>query len=168
MTDPTTLHCPWCSAELPAADLATCPSCGATLTSTVGTEPDIKGVTSLDPMAIIQARADVARPRSRLLSFITGDTPVEPGEPDNPESLAPPSTDVRREMLRLELEAERADLEAETVALKSDVIVEQGIHVAPMDESDAAAAAAPAVPAAAAAAPDAVDDELAGGDTAPA
>ena len=153
MTDPTTLHCPWCSAELPAAGLAVCPSCGATLASASGAEPDIKGVTSLDPMAIIQARADVGRPRNRLLSFITGETPVDQDELDSPESLAPPSTDVRREMLRLELEAERADLEAETVALKSDVIVEQGIHLAPPEGEEAtgdatAAVAAPAQPAA--------------------
>src|SRR4249919_1811466 len=111
-------RCPWCSAELPAAHADTCPSCGAHLTSAAGAEPDIKGVTSLDPLAIIQARADVARPRNRIMSFITGEAPGESEPTANPESLAPPDDAVRREMLRLELEAERADLEAESVALK--------------------------------------------------
>jgi hypothetical protein len=123
-------RCPWCSAELPAAHADTCPSCGAHLTSAAGAEPDIKGVTSLDPLAIIQARADVARPRNRIMSFITGEAPGESEPTANPESLAPPDDAVRREMLRLELEAERADLEAESVALKTDVIVEQNISLA--------------------------------------
>ena len=125
-----TQRCPWCSAELPASAVDTCPSCGAHLTSSSGAEPDIKGVTSLDPLAIIQARADVARPRNRIMSFITGEAPGESEPTPNPESLAPPDDAVRREMLRLELEAERADLEAESVALKTDVIVEQNISLA--------------------------------------
>ena len=114
----------------PRPTLTTCPSCGAHLTSAAGAEPDIKGVTSLDPLAIIQARADVARPRNRIMSFITGEAPGESEPTANPESLAPPDDAVRREMLRLELEAERADLEAESVALKTDVIVEQNISLA--------------------------------------
>jgi len=170
MTEATSPRCPWCSAELPGPNLASCPSCGATLTSPTGTEPDIKGVTSLDPLAIIAARAEVGRPRSRILSFITGDTTSDDtGAPENPESLAPPTGDVRREMLRLELEAERADRDAETVALKSDVIVEQGIPLAtlaaedeagtalegllPEDAAEATAASAAPPPAPAAAAP---------------
>ena len=129
-------RCPWCSAELPAAHADTCPSCGAHLTSAAGAEPDIKGVTSLDPLAIIQARADVARPRNRIMSFITGEAPGESEPTANPESLAPPDDAVRREMLRLELEAERADLEAESVALKTDVIVEQNISLADLASAD--------------------------------
>jgi hypothetical protein len=142
MTEATSPRCPWCSAELPGPNLASCPSCGATLTSPTGAEPDIKGVTSLDPLAIIAARAEVGRPRSRILSFITGDTTSDDsGAPENPESLAPPTDDVRREMLRLELEAERADREAETVALKSEVIVEQGIPLATLAAEDGAGTA---------------------------
>ena len=135
MTEETE-RCPWCSAELPAAAADTCPSCGAPLTSATGAEPDIKGVTSLDPLAIIQARADVARPRNRIMSFITGEAPGESEPTANPESLAPPDDAVRREMLRLELEAERADLEAESVALKTDVIVEQNISLADLASVD--------------------------------
>ena len=157
MTDPTTgtaPHCQWCSAELPAPDLDICPSCGATLSSAGATE-DIKGVTTLDPEAILRARAEVSRPRNRLLSFITGDEPVDvPGEQEA-AAIAAPDDAVRREMLRLELEAERADLEAEAVANKTDVVLDQGIDLAALgdvpepspegpDETVAASAPAPA------------------------
>lgn len=135
MTDATP-RCPWCSAELPPGAHESCPSCGATLLGPAG-EPDIKGVTSLDPMAIIQARADVARPRNRIMSFITGEAPGEHDAAANPESLAPPDIAVRREMRRLEIEAERADLEAETVALKTDVVVEMGIPLSALAGADA-------------------------------
>ena len=94
MADPMTgpaPHCQWCSALLPAADLPTCPSCGATLTSTTGGE-EIKGVTTLDPEAILRARSEVARPRSRLLSFITGEQPVEVGGPVRPSRSRRPTT----------------------------------------------------------------------------
>src|SRR5215204_3349339 len=148
MADPMTgpaPHCQWCSAPLPAAELATCPSCGATLTSTTGGE-EIKGVTTLDPEAILRARSEVARPRSRLLSFITGEQAVEVGGPEEAESLAPPDDAVRLEMLRLELDAERADLEAEAVSMKADVVVEQNIDLVALaqdaEEADPDAAAA--------------------------
>lgn len=146
MADPMTgpaPRCQWCSAPLPAADLPTCPSCGAALTSTTGGE-EIKGVTTLDPEAILRARSEVARPRSRLLSFITGEQPVEVGGPGEAESLAPPDDAVRLEMRRLEIEAERADLEAEAVAMKTDVVVEQGIDLAAMADATPAATAPPA------------------------
>ena len=116
--------------------LTPAPPAVPTLTSAAGAEPDIKGVTALDPQAILRARSDVARPRNRILSFITGEAPGESDAPANPESLAPPDDAVRREMLRLELEAERADLEAESVALKTDVIVEQNISLADLASVD--------------------------------
>ena len=136
-------RCPWCSAELPVPDVEHCPSCGAALTTATGTEPDIRGVTTLDPEAILRARSEVSRPRSRILSFITGETPVEVDEEDA-ASFAPPSDAVRREMLRLQLEAERADLEAETIALKSDVIAEHGINLADLAAEEAGGAGEPA------------------------
>lgn len=145
MTDPTP-RCPWCSAELPAGDLETCPSCQATLSSPSGAEPDIKGVTSLDPLAIIQARAEVARPRNRIMSFITGDTTGNVDPAANASSFAPPPAEVRREMRRLEIEAEVADLEAESVALKTDVVVEMGISLSALAGADADLAAAEAPP----------------------
>jgi hypothetical protein len=146
MADPLTgpaPRCQWCSALLPAADLPTCPSCGATLTSTTGGE-EIRGVTTLDPEAILRARSEAPRSRNRLLSFITGEMPVEVGGPGEAESLAPPDEAVRLEMRRLEIQAERADLEAEAVAMKTDVVVEQGIDLATLGDSSSAATA-PAV-----------------------
>jgi len=124
-------RCPWCSAELPIPGAELCTSCGAALVTAPGADPDIKGVTTLDTEAILRARAEVARPRSRILSFITGEPGTsETGGPASADSLSAPSGEVRREMLRLQLEAERADLQAETVALKSDVLAQRGIHLA--------------------------------------
>ena len=136
MTGPNT-RCPWCSAELPAPDLETCPSCSATLGSATAAEPVLPGVTTLDPEAILRARSEVSRPRSRILSFITGEVAPETGGEDEAASIAPPSSEVRREMLRLQIEAERADLEAETVALKADVLAQQGIHVSQLAGEEA-------------------------------
>ena len=56
----------------------------------------------------------------RLLSWITGEVPDDPESPAPPGSLAPPPPEVRREMLRLELEAEVAQLQAEVGALAAD------------------------------------------------
>ena len=139
MNDPIT-HCPWCSADVPDPAPEHCPSCGAALVAAPGTDKDIRGITTLDPEAIARARGDAARPRS-LMSFITGEIPVEVDPHTNPESLAPPDTAVRREMLRLQLEAERADQEAETVALKSDVLTKQGISLSELAAADEAAGA---------------------------
>ena len=136
MADPTTgttPRCQWCSAPLPAADLETCPSCGATLSSAPDTG-EIRGVTTLDTEAILRSRSEASRPRSRLLSFITGEEPVELGGPEEAESLAPPDDAVRREMLRLQLEAERADLEAESIANKTDVVLDEGIDLATLGD----------------------------------
>src|SRR5215218_2888075 len=136
MADPTTgttPRCQWCSAPLPAADLETCPSCGATLSSAPDTG-EIRGVTTLDTEAILRSRSEASRPRSRLLSFITGEEPVELGGPEEAESLAPPDDAVRREMLRLQFEAERADLEAESIANKTDVVLDEGIDLAALED----------------------------------
>ena len=161
MTDQTP-RCPWCSAQLPAGSPEACPSCGATLTSPTGAEPEIAGVTSLDPIAIMAGKAEAPRSRNRLMSFITGEAPGEGDAAANLGSLAPPDEAVRREMLRLEIEAERADLEAESVALKTDIIVEQNISLAALASVDTleeaeevrdAKAAAGQVPSAPAAAP---------------
>jgi hypothetical protein len=138
MADPTSgtaPRCQWCSAPLPAADLETCPSCGATLSSAPDTG-EIRGVTTLDTEAILRSRSDASRPRSRLLSFITGEEPVELGGPEEAESLAPPDDAVRREMLRLQFEAERADLEAESIANKTDVVLDEGIDLATLGTAE--------------------------------
>jgi hypothetical protein len=133
-------RCPWCSAELPAVlsttAPTTCPSCGAALTSATTTEPDIRGVTTLDHEAILRARSEMSRPRGRLLSFITGDTTTTaPLKPEELASLAPPEDAVRREMMRLELEAQRAELEAESVALRTEAVIDQGLDLLPEDDA---------------------------------
>jgi hypothetical protein len=159
MNGPIT-RCPWCSAPLPEGDHDACPSCHATLTAAPGAEGDIKGVTTLDPEAILRARSEVARPRSsnRLLSFITGEVPVDTSAPADPEVFAPPPDEVRREMLRLQLEAQQADRAAETVALKADELARLGIPLSELGgEPPEPAADEPVADEPAADAPAAVD-----------
>jgi hypothetical protein len=122
-------RCPWCSAALPDEAADKCPSCGAQLIHASGTEPNLPGVTALDAEAILRARSDAGRSRGGLLGFLTGRDLPEPAGPESPESLAPPDNAVRREMLRLQLEAEQADAVAESVALKSDVLAERGVSL---------------------------------------
>jgi hypothetical protein len=114
-------HCPWCSAELPSPSEAIeeCPSCGAKLHGE--TESALPGVTAIDAEAIVRgARAPTGQRRSRLLSWISGED-AEPAEaPAPPGSLAPPPPDVRREILRLELQAEVANLQAEADSMLAD------------------------------------------------
>ncbi len=112
--------CPWCSNPLPAGTNETCPSCGATLVA--HNEAQLPGVTTIDAEAIVRgARAPLPRQRSRLLSWISGEyDDTAPETPAAPESIAPPDEAVRREMLRLEIEAEVANLQAEAGSLVTD------------------------------------------------
>ena len=118
-------HCPWCSAALPAAALETCPTCGATLTS--APEAALPGVTAIDHEAILRASRQPTRPqRSRLLSWLSGDY-VEDSTPRDDGTLAaiaPPDPAVKREILRLEIEAELADRQAEADSIMADAAVE--------------------------------------------
>jgi len=137
--------CPWCSAGL-SADVAVCPSCGAILTS--DEEQDLPGVTAVDAKAALAA----ARPpsRSRLLSWISGDYPAgaasEAEIKADAQALAPPDPAVQREILRLELEAEVANLQAEADAIRSDAIIEGRLVDSPegQDETPASEAETPA------------------------
>jgi hypothetical protein len=141
MTDPTSgsvPRCPWCSAALPVPGVEQCPSCGAQLVTTPGAETDIKGVTSLDAEAILRARSELNRPRTRLLSLITGDEAEAASARENQASLAQPSSEVRREMARLEMEARRAAEEAERTALRADAMAQLGIHVDDLPAEEAA------------------------------
>jgi hypothetical protein len=125
-------HCPWCSAVLPASDLETCSSCGATLTSA----PDaaLPGVTAIDHEAILQAGREPARqPRSRLLSWLSGEYVAE-GTPAEPQAIARPDPAVRAEILRLEIEAELADRKAEVDSILADAAVE-GSALPQLDEA---------------------------------
>jgi uncharacterized Zn finger protein (UPF0148 family) len=118
----TATRCPWCSAELSGAPSTNCPTCGATLV-----EPDTSGPggNAVDAEAILRAtRVNTPIRRSRLLSWITGEDDSEDEVPAPPGSLAPPPPDVRREMVRLELQAEYANLQAEAESIVSQAEAE--------------------------------------------
>jgi hypothetical protein len=130
-------HCMWCSAALPSDHETVCPSCGATLIGE--TDSQVPGVTAIDAEAIVRAARSVKpRQRSRLMSWISGEYEPEE-EPAPPGSLAPPPPNVRREMLRLELAAEVANLQAEAGAIAAEEAVDAGTTIA---ETDAGAALA--------------------------
>jgi hypothetical protein len=131
--------CPWCSATY-TGEPVNCPSCGATLAGDAAADPSLPGLTAIDANAISRAKDQVKRSRSRLLSWISGDYPDQVQAADEFGALAPPDLDVRREMLRLELEAEVANLQAEAEALRAEATVEGRLEgVSPEDAAAAAA-----------------------------
>lgn len=118
-----TATCPWCSATVPV-EAVTCPSCGASLRDAA--EGDILGVTQVDPAAIVRTKR--VR-RGNIAAFLgVGDSS---DEDDSGGKVEPPSDAVRREMLRLELAAIDAELEAKT----QQAAAQQAL---PPDESDKA------------------------------
>src|SRR5215208_5472512 len=137
-------RCMWCSAELPSASEVACPSCGATLIEEA--ESQVPGVTAIDAEAIIRnARDAKPKQRSRLMSWISGEY-SEDEKPAPPGSLSPPPPAVRREMLRLELEARVANLQAEAGAIAAEAAVDSGtpIDLPEVDPTVVAEAALPA------------------------
>lgn len=132
--------CPWCSANY-AGDPETCPSCGAALAVDPATDPALPGVMAIDAAAIVRAKTPVARPRNRLLSWISGDYPDDTPSATEAGALAPPDLDVRREMLRLELEAEVANLQAEADAMLAEAGFEGRAPDAPPPTATATAVA---------------------------
>ena len=148
-------RCTWCSAVLPSNHETVCPSCGATLLG--DGETQVPGLTAIDAEAILRnARASKAKPRSRILSWISGEYDEDQGATADHDSLAPPPAAVRREILRLELEAQVANAQAEVEAMAADAAIEEGValDLAPASESagaetaDIPAAEAPEAPAA--------------------
>ncbi|MEO5939655.1 MAG: hypothetical protein ABIZ72_02025, partial [Candidatus Limnocylindrales bacterium] len=135
-------RCNWCSAPLPSDHETVCPSCGATLLGD-GDTTSVPGLTAIDAEAILRnARAAKAKPRSRLLGWISGEYDDEASATSAaPGSLAPPPADVRREMLRLELEAQVANAQAEVESMAADAAVEEGRSLAPAAAVDADLAA---------------------------
>ena len=123
---PATSRCPWCSASLPVG-AETCRSCGAAL---VATGEGVPGVSVIDTEAVLRNRS-APKPRGGLLGFLSGETGDTVDTPSEAElaSLAPPDTNVRIEMLRLELEAERQRLESEGAVLASEVAEEDGTPI---------------------------------------
>jgi hypothetical protein len=126
-TSPPVPRCPWCSAELPRtrARSKTCPSCHANLAG--DRDAQLPGLTAID-LEKLAFRRSTSPKRSRLMSWISGDLDYEDAtEPVAPPgSLAPPPLEVRREMLRLEMDALIADLKGEADALAADEAVAQG------------------------------------------
>ena len=97
---PTTTLCPWCNRPLPDPDAETCPHCGAAL-KPVQEDLAIPGLTvsPVDPReALAQTSEQLAAYAVRTPESIAPDT-------DRPE-FEPPSPEVRRKMLEMELEAQ--------------------------------------------------------------
>jgi hypothetical protein len=112
-----TQPCPWCSATVPR-EAATCPSCGAQLREAA--EGDIPGVTQTDLAAVSRARR--SKPRG-LAAWLVGEPPAED---DLGGKIEPPSEEVRKEMLRLELAALDAELEARAQTAAAERAVSAG------------------------------------------
>src|SRR6185503_17284013 len=110
-----TASCPWCSATVPVAAV-TCPSCGASLRDAA--EGDVLGVTQVDPAAVSRAKRIKS---SNFATFI--------GASDSPDAatvgkVEPPTDEVRQEMLRLELAALDAEIEAKLKGAEAEAAVE--------------------------------------------
>ena len=115
-----TAVCSWCSAEVPEG-ATNCPSCGANLVP--DGDPNVPGVTAVDAASIIRSKT-APQPRSRLLSWISGEYVPETPSQSEAQAIAPPDLEVRREIFRLELEAEVANLQAEADALRAEAAAE--------------------------------------------
>lgn len=147
-----TSTCPWCSATVPV-EAGTCPSCGAALRDAVS--GDIAGVTQIDPGAVLRTKR--IKPRG-LAAWLVGEREAEEAAIGKVE---PPSDEVRREMLRLELAAIDAELEAKRVAAEANR--ELGLDDPTLPVDAAADAAEPQARGPDAAAPDAADAGAAAG-----
>ena len=112
--------CPWCSAAL-TPDATVCPSCGAISVS--DGDPNVPGVTAIDAASIVRSKV-APPPRNRLLSWISGEYPSDIPSKAEAGAIALPDLDVRREILRLELEAEVANLQAEADAIRAEAAAE--------------------------------------------
>lgn len=99
-----TATCPWCSATVPV-EAATCPSCGASLRDAA--EGDVLGVTQVDPAAVVRTKRIHTRSIAAFLGVGDG-----PSDEESTGKVEPPSDAVKREMLKLELAAIDAEIEA--------------------------------------------------------
>jgi len=104
-------RCPWCSAPLEDPSVATCPGCGAALHEQV--EGDLPGVTQVDALALATQRRERGKGVRALIGLTDEDTDGSPTR-TVPE---PPSEAVRREMLRLRIDALEAEIGARSAAL---------------------------------------------------
>jgi hypothetical protein len=131
---PTEPRCPWCSAVLSSSDLATCPSCGAQLNGP--NEAEVPGVTTID-VAALAWKAGAPPRRNKLMSWISGDADDEPlSSAGSLSAIEPPSLAVRREMLRLELEAEGISLPHDAEPATDEAVSDEAVtgEAAPADD----------------------------------
>jgi hypothetical protein len=106
-TDAVARRCPWCSEVLPAGEAVRCPHCYANLVPEG--EPHVPGLTEVEAPTAAKVRRAESPKRGKLFSWISGEVSDEPMASEAAiaaEAVAPPARDVRREMLRLQLEAE--------------------------------------------------------------
>ena len=92
--------CPWCSTSIPAG-AATCPKCGAVVEGAIA--PEIAGLTPLDP------KATLGPDGGKIPDDVDATSRFHAGRDDrvtNIEAMLPPSEAVRREIRKMELEAE--------------------------------------------------------------
>jgi hypothetical protein len=108
-----TTTCPWCSAAVPV-EASTCPSCGAALRDAA--DGEVAGVTQIDLAAT--SRLARMKPPGRIATWLgaerTTDNPALAGK------IEPPSDEVKKEMLRLELAAIEAEIEAKNAQLAAE------------------------------------------------
>jgi len=105
-TEDTGPRCPWCSSAITPDDV-NCPNCGAALHE--DGEHEIPGVTQVDPRS-----ASVQNPEPAgggVIGWLSGEYVPDP-TPAELASVEPPTDAVRREMLKIEVDALRAELEA--------------------------------------------------------
>ncbi|MEX1169454.1 MAG: hypothetical protein WEE50_04855 [Chloroflexota bacterium] len=112
-----------------------CPSCGANLVP--DSDQNLPGLTAVDAASIIRSKSP-PQPRSRLMSWLSGEYATDLPSKAEHQAIAPPDLEVRREILRLELEAEVANLQAEADALRAEAAAE-GRSVEALDAALAAA-----------------------------
>jgi hypothetical protein len=95
--DQTSRICHWCSTPIPP-DATACPKCGAAVEGAVAA--DIPGLTAVDPKS---PRAEMPETVPNPIGWLrAGKDATAP----NAEAFRPPSDAVRREMRRIELEAQ--------------------------------------------------------------
>jgi len=120
MLEASAPECPWCSTPF-APGQPVCSSCGANLAADEKSE--IPGVTEVDKAAIGVARPPTINSRSRWRAWISGDS-SDTLTANEAKAVAPPDVAVRQEMLRLELQAHVARLQAEAEALLAEAAEE--------------------------------------------
>ncbi len=132
-------RCPWCSAPVATPDAVTCGSCGATLHGDA--EIEVPGVTAIDGQHALHASAPRKVRRTFGSLFVGGDDAIPPPAAAELPALAMPDADVRREMLRIRMDAELADLTARVEALAAERGVPMPVVLGadPAREADAAA-----------------------------